>query len=105
MMLKLKPGVRLGGLKPEALYAITATERCLSEHSVRDTVITSISDGRHMPGSLHYIGHAFDFRRRDLTPELVDAIVKDLAEALGEDFDVVLKPTHVHVEYQPKRPQ
>lgn len=62
----------------------------------RDLYITAIRDGNHMAGSLHYIGHAFDFRKGAVLKEAIKKIA-------GEDFDVVAHNTHFHVEFDPKK--
>lgn len=66
-----------------------------------DLYITSIRDGNHMAGSLHYVGLAFDFRypKRGSTP--VDKT--SVRGTLGEGWDVVMENNHIHVEYDPKR--
>ena len=66
-----------------------------------DTFVTSIRDGNHMLGSLHYDGNAFDI----LTPKTtvgVNMPLKDIKEAAGPQFDVVREKDHVHVEHDPK---
>lgn len=66
-------------------------------------IVTSGTDGKHNPGSLHPFGDAMDLRRWDL-----DAIgktataVSQLRGALGPNFDVVLESNHIHVEFDPK---
>lgn len=75
-------------------------------------VVTSISDGVHTtPQSRHYVGLAFDIRytrrRRGgvlKTPQYKEAKLwaMRLQAALGNDWDVVLKKDHIHVEYDPK---
>ena len=57
----------------------------------------------HGAGSLHYAGQAVDIRTRDLVPEMRQKIAARIRECVGEDFDVILEDTHLHVEYQPKR--
>jgi hypothetical protein len=61
-----------------------------------DLYITSLMEGNHMPGSLHYNGNAFDFER-----------IKDISKiqiqvAVGKGFDVVEYDMHFHCEYDPK---
>lgn len=69
--------------------------------------ITSILDGRHMKGSLHYDGKAFDIRtwNKEMNGQMTDKEKRVLArmvqDLLGDDFDVVVEKTHIHIEYQP----
>jgi hypothetical protein len=102
-MLSLKSDVRSLGVKPEALLAILIAYSVYQRHG-KNCVITSIVDGKHSRGSIHYAGYAFDLRTRHLTEEELGAIALDLQEALGQDYDVVIEPNHIHVEYQPKNP-
>ena len=61
----------------------------------QDLFITSLKDGNHSAGSLHYDGLAFDIRYG--APS-----VKKIREALGKNWDVVQESTHIHCEYDPK---
>lgn len=58
--------------------------------------ITSICEGTHSAGSLHYNGNAFDFRKH------VKITKKDIKFVLGKQFDVVIESNHIHVEFDPK---
>ena len=71
--------------------------------------VTAMADGKHMAGSKHYTGDAFDVRTRDEGPDFQqwpDNVKRHLRNALkntlGADYDVVIEPTHIHVEYDPK---
>lgn len=92
--------VRVHGIKPEILLSILIAERIWSTHGA-DLVITSLIDGKHSLGSLHYVGMAVDLRRWQLDDP--EQAVEELKAALGPDYDVILESTHVHVEFQPKR--
>jgi hypothetical protein len=92
----IKPGVQLRIASPQIVLAIVEADRIL-EGSL---VVTCVSDGKHMPGSRHYIGNAADFR----LPLNAASFVADLREALGAEYDVVLEGDHVHCEYDPKGP-
>lgn len=96
--MQLKTGVRIFGVRPELVLALTIIERVYQTQG-SELVITSVTDGEHMRGSLHYTGAAVDLR---LPVTDVDTIVVHLKADLGQDFDVVLEPDHIHVEFQPK---
>jgi len=100
-MIKIKNGVKILGLKPEALLAINICSGILSRYGV-DCVLTSVTDSVHGRGSFHYLGFAFDLRNRDLIPAKQDEALTDLKEALGDEFDVVLESNHFHIEWNPK---
>lgn len=99
--LSLKRGVRARGLRPEALLGIVIVAGVYEAHGV-PCVVTSITDGTHSRASLHYQGAAFDVRTHTVPPDLLGQVADACRGALGIDYDVVLEPTHMHVEYQPK---
>ncbi|MEQ8504574.1 MAG: hypothetical protein RIB80_04560 [Rhodospirillales bacterium] len=102
-VLALKPGVRIHGIRPETHIGITICWSVFQSLGL-DMTVTSVTEGKHSRGSLHYQGAAFDLRTRDMTFEQKHAAVQGLADALGDDFDVVVEKTHLHIEYQPKTP-
>lgn len=67
----------------------------------RDAIITSARDGVHKRASLHYQGQAIDLRTFDMPPGREHDVVRELKNVLGPDFDVVLEPDHIHLEYDP----
>ena len=101
-MLKLKEGVRAGGIRPETLLGIQVAASIYASHSI-DCIVTSITDGVHSATSLHYAGAAFDLRIRHITATgLTARIRKEMQDALGTDYDVILESDHIHCEYQPR---
>ena len=101
-MLRIKSGVRIGGLRPEMLFAIVAVNEVCRDAGV-DCVVTSASEGTHNEGSLHFVGQAVDFRTRDMAEPLRGLFADNVQGRLGYDYDVVLEKTHLHVEFQPTR--
>jgi len=99
-----KPGVSVAGLQAEAVYGLMIVREVFREHS-REMVVTSGTDGKHSPGSLHYIGQAFDLRSRHIPQPDLDTIVTRCRERLPGSFDVVLESDHIHIEHQPKKPR
>jgi hypothetical protein len=100
-MPKLKPGVRLTGIRPEILFAVMAAERAYNRAG-HELVVTSCVDSKHGRGSLHYSGAAVDLRTRDVPSDAMQGIVTEIRESLGPDFDVILESDHLHAEYHPK---
>jgi len=83
--------------------AIAYTIACLVYSKYKaQCVITSGSDGKHGPNSLHYSGNALDLRTNMLNPQEKDLVHRDLVVWLGGQFDVVLESDHIHVEFDPK---
>jgi hypothetical protein len=97
-MMHLKPGVRAAGIRPEIVLALQVAEGVWAAQG-QALVVTSLTEGRHSRTSLHYAGAAADLRIWDLDAERAR---RELAEALGEDYDVVLERDHIHCEFQPK---
>ena len=98
--MRLKYGVSVAGVRPEIVLAMQVAESVLRELG-EELVVTSCLDGQHGRNSLHYVGLAFDLRTRDLKVDPSEVTAR-LREALGPQFDIVLEPTHIHVECQPE---
>ena len=96
-----KPGVSVAGMEPPPLYAMMVVQEVFREAN-HEMVITSVTDSKHSPGSLHYIGHAFDLRSHHIPQPDLDKIVARCRERLPGSFDVVLESDHIHIEHQPK---
>lgn len=106
-MLKLKPGVRVGGATNEICIAVSVAAIAYQQYGA-DCVITSMCDGKHSVGSRHYEGDAFDVRVHNIRESDRDDMVKTLASALGADYDVLRESIgtgneHIHIEYNPKK--
>jgi hypothetical protein len=105
-MISLKRGVSISGVRPELVIAMVVVSDVMAIYG-DDCFITSVVEGKHSYNSLHYSGCAFDIRAKDLdTMEVAELVVEDIAEALTDDFDVILEwgdgiAPHIHVEYQP----
>ncbi len=95
----IKPRVKL---HPSTVWAVAMPiiHQVYRDHE-ETLVITSGTDGRHMEGSLHYVGLAFDFRTRTVHPNDRMALTASLQAALGDEFDVILESDHIHCEYDP----
>ena len=94
--MKLKPGVSIKGISPQAVLGAAIAES-VYYMAGEDLTITAVTDGKHMEGSLHYQGRALDLR----LPEEPAQMVVALRAALGDEWDVVLEKTHLHIEFDP----
>ena len=101
MMVRIKSGASISGLRPEMVLALIIIDGILSQYDV-DVVLTSGLDSKHGRGSLHFVGLALDFRTRDMAPDDLGPATLEIKAALGEQYDVVLEGNHWHVEFQPK---
>lgn len=103
MAMEMKAGASLNGLDPIVyMYGIPVIDAIHRVVIGRDAIITAGTDGQHMAGSLHYRGRALDVRTRDLTPAKKQELRDALARGLGPGWDVIVEPTHIHIEYDPK---
>lgn len=95
--------VSIFGVRPELVLACTIVDQVFKEAGT-ELVITACTERttKHMKGSAHYNGCAFDARTRDLTVKLQNWVADESRIRLGGEFDVVLESDHLHVEYQPK---
>jgi hypothetical protein len=83
MNINLKDGVTLNGVRPETVLAIMVVAGVYARMGYKYTV-TSITDGKHKAGSLHYPGFGFDNRTwaDDVGTQLSDADKEKLAHAI-----------------------
>ena len=100
----LKKGVLIKGIKPETIMGILFAESIwkTSLDTNDQMVITSVTDGKHMKGSLHYNGYGFDVRTNFLTSAQITIFFDALKNHMDYEFDIVLEKTHIHIEYDPK---
>lgn len=103
-MITFKLGVKVENVSRLMFHAINLVDKIYEKYGYR-TVVTSITDGKHSIGSLHYKGFAVDFRTYHIPSyEQQQAIAKEIDKILGENFDVVLEGNHIHIEYDDKLP-
>jgi len=100
-MIRIKDGVCIQGLRPEMVLAVQILDGVFSKMDY-ELVITSAVDSNHGKNSLHFVGLALDIRNYHVQkPEWNELILK-MKNALGNQFDVVLEKTHIHIEFQPE---
>ncbi|HDZ13949.1 MAG TPA: hypothetical protein ENH60_03490 [Pricia sp.] len=63
-------------------------------------MISSTYEGNHDAGSLHYSNDAYDI---SATEPRYRPVFVEIKGKLGKKYDVVFKPTHIHIEYDPKQ--
>lgn len=98
--MNIKPGVDLTNISPQMQMA-NAKAQLLWLAFGQQLVITSGRDGTHMSRSKHYEGNACDYRTRYFDDTTKAEVARTLAYILGDDYDVVVESTHIHVEYDP----
>ena len=97
----IKAGVKLAGIRAEMILAAVIAAGVWADEG-KELVITEATGGKHGHGSLHYVGQAIDLRTNYFDELTKLRIAKVLREKLGENYDVVVEKTHIHVEFQPK---
>jgi len=97
----IKAGVKVNGIRPEMLLAIMIADKVYNEFG-QTLVITEITGGKHGNGSLHYVGLAIDIRTSYFATGEARIVADEIRISLGNQYDVVLESTHIHIEYQPK---
>ena len=105
-MLRIKSGpgaARVWGLQPAMILAAMVCDAVMGKRG-KDAVITCGIDGKHMAGSKHYVGLAFDMRTAELAASERELVKQEIKSALGGDYDVVLEGDHLHLECDPKLP-
>ena len=98
--MQVKDGVSIQDLQPQALFGMMICDAVFQSLGF-PLVITSVREGVHKDNSLHYAGLAFDLRIHHLRGIAAFEVRDRLQQALGREFDVVLEPSHIHVEYDP----
>lgn len=92
-MITVREGVELEDVSPEIVLAMVIARTLFFGMEV-----TSVRDGVHMEGSLHYVGRAFDF----VHPMMSRASALRLRGHLGPQYDVIFEEDHIHVEFDPR---
>lgn len=88
--------VRMNGVQPECVLGIMIATTVLNDRGYRMTLteIVAPRQGR----SFHPVGLAFDCRIWEIPVADRNDVVDELRAALGSEWDVVLKPDHIHCE-------
>ncbi len=101
MLLKL--GVDISRLGRPLRRQLALIDNRFQSKGHGEAVITSTYEGTHSPNSLHYCNLAIDLRiPRDATDYKIKDLVKSLSLSLGDDFDVLVSSSCIHIEFDPK---
>jgi hypothetical protein len=105
--MKLKPGVSLLGLKPEAHLALHICEDLYRRLDV-ELVVTSVVEGKHSRQSRHQLGYAFDLRVHNVPADLRQELHQRIKNTLGAEFVVLWESIgdpheHIHVHFKGSR--
>lgn len=103
-MLRFKSEVRLSYLHPQLVDVLRLLTLWSALRAV-DVQVNSIDDpapGR-VPGTLHGLGLAIDFESVGNTPADRTSLGEFLRRHLADAYDLVLKESHLHVEWDVHR--
>ncbi len=101
-----KEGVKIQGVKPEILIAMTIYDDVVRRLHNQEATITCVTDGKHR-GLPHYLGYAIDGRTRDnngtqWSSEEKRVVAASVRDRLTDEYDVVVESTHIHIEFDPR---
>lgn len=103
--MQFKDGVIQSGVQPEIWFALGIAALLSDTYRRGELVVTSLVDGVHMKGSLHYQGRAADLRTVGYSDGENTSFYNSMRyylKPLGYDVVLETSPPHVHVEYDPK---
>jgi hypothetical protein len=109
MLIEIKEGVVLKEINDYLESACQAVYNVFMREN-NTPVMTSAAEGKHMEGSYHPLGLAWDFRAWVLpNAQRVADYIRNILRALDPAYDVVYGPPdhvdHIHVEYDMRRHQ
>ncbi len=97
--MRIKHSVRVRGMRETALVAMFAAAEVYRLYG-EDFVLTSATDGNHMPGSFHHTGDAIDIRLpANAAPDMIAGVIRD---RLPDEYQVIVEDDHIHIEYDPR---
>jgi len=94
--MKIKPGVKISGIKSQIIYAIFIADKIFSNYGLELTITSGIE--AHTKG-FHPVGLGVDFRIWKIPFSTLTEIIIALKAMLGKNYDVVLEKDHIHVEF------
>ena len=100
MLIKL--GVDISRLIPQIRKKLTWIDKKHWEILGIEAVITSTYEGNHSAGSIHYGNGAIDLRTWAHKVKETNRFIADCRREFGIHYDIVVKPDHIHIEWDPK---
>ena len=101
-MLRIENNSSLVGIKYPIRKVFKEADKIYARHG-HELVLTCGTNGEHSPASYHSFGYAVDLRTNFFGSTQAEVVAKELDEALGKYYDVVLHTTHMHVEFDVSR--
>lgn len=100
-------GAEIAGAKPETALAINCLHSVFQFLGFDEMVVVEITGWKHMVGSAHYVGYAFDVRSKTFTKSEKEKILEYGKKALGDRFFIQLEKEggpmeHFHIQLRKK---
>lgn len=101
----LKEGVMLNGLDSAVWEAVGRVAPLFAQLTPEKALtVTAGLDGKHMPGSKHYLGCAVDLRTHSVPRAALGELLRDVKGLLNADFFVQIEglnepDEHMHLQY------
>lgn len=108
MRIKFKSSVMMPFVDTELLRGLIYFAEVVDEAvPYSEITVTSLVDGIHMKGSLHYEGKAADIRSHTYSKTLILQIIDRFKEMYDAEYDLIWEypgtaNEHFHLEYDPK---
>ena len=108
MTLRFKDGTVIKQLDPALLPGLVQLAMFVHEEiGVDELWITSVNDGQHKSGSLHYIGRAVDIRCKYFAGDQVERVIARFKALYDRDYDLLWESQgtmteHLHLEFDPE---
>lgn len=109
MIFQFKQGTEVEVLTSDLLLGLIGFAHIMETTcGAKILTITSVNDGVHKPGSLHYNGNAVDIRSKVFKHELVEKAVSLFRSSPdGPRYDLLFEAPgtpneHLHLEFDPK---
>lgn len=105
MRIRFKPSVMVPFVDTELLRGLIFFAETVKEITPTDEItVTSVVDGIHMKGSLHYEGKAADIRSHVYNKELVLRIIAEFKLHHDKEYDLIWEYAgtsneHFHLEH------
>ena len=100
-----KPGVWFKFISWEFTVAAQTAFGVYQEYNIIPCVTSAAEpESKHMTGSLHYVGLAWDFRIWGLNdPQQASNKIKRLLQDTDFRYDVIFEKDHIHIEFDSKK--
>ena len=107
VLLHFKDGVGIHTLDTRLFPGLLSLCQMMEEVlEIKEVWITSVNEGQHKRGSLHYVGQAVDIRTKPYPREKVQQVLDAFKRFYDSEYDLIweykdLPAEHFHLEFDP----